>query len=366
MKNLLFVLSIAAIYGCQSSTPDIIDDLEVGVTKEKLAKIIDSVYLNDSTLYRFPKAEGLPFFSYRSKTKVFDLPDSVEVLLFTTEDIYTGLVDKIIFFPVTINSIEDEKIKNVSFNIKSNSFDSIENKIKRIYGIPSVKDSNSSSIRVYLPDLLGRLDDVYYTKDIELGYYGLDYWMFPSFDIVFSKGFYDSELRTKHYLASFVSFQMKEDLLLEKQKESLEKYERFYDSIKDISALRLSEKEWNKRNIYMHLRHKLGEGKLDTISYYNAFRKAYMDSAYNELMNPCNIENLVLNFHEMMEFNYPYQKYNKDDIVVKNFDDCKVRISVTVKDVSSYNWKTFYIYEVWFDPFDELYRMNSIQRKFLG
>lgn len=139
------------------------------------------------------------------------------------------------------------------------------------------------------------------------------------------------------------------------------------------SVSELSKEQYERVNNYLVYEAKKLNKKPDTISYKKAKKQEAEFKAINEEISRqenlkqynCDEYTLINSFHEMMSFNNPYEKYDKTSINANNFNDCSIQISVTTKE-PKYGWKTFWIFEVYFDASDSKFHMKTIKKDFLG
>jgi hypothetical protein len=138
-----------------------------------------------------------------------------------------------------------------------------------------------------------------------------------------------------------------------------------YEELKDKPVLEMSKEEWDTRNQYEVFDAKKNNKKIDTISFEQAKQYALLDQFLTAQNSPCNETKMIETFHEMMKFNMPYDKYNKERIETLQLDECTLRISVTTTDAKE-GWKTFWIFELTFNKEDRKYNMNVVKKDFLG
>jgi|GEM_PF-4603591 len=138
-----------------------------------------------------------------------------------------------------------------------------------------------------------------------------------------------------------------------------------YDKIKNKSVLEMTEAEWNMRNEYIIWQAKKNGTQPDTISYLTAKSLEHVKNAINEANNPCNNDNLITAFHDIMKFNMPYDQYERESITVQNSGNCSIYINVTTTD-PKHGWKTFWIFEVFYNDILEKYEVKTIKRDFRG
>lgn len=155
-----------------------------------------------------------------------------------------------------------------------------------------------------------------------------------------------------------------------KQKE-LSFYQQF-SSLQSKEVSEMTKEEWEVRNwVMVDIATKLGN-EPDTISYEKAKNqklaedvKQYQEQQMQRALI-CGDEKMIQAFHEMMEFNMPTHKYSKSSINMQRMDDCEIQINVTTREPQNYNWKTFWVFEVYYDEIEGNYRMKTIKRDFLG
>ena len=136
---------------------------------------------------------------------------------------------------------------------------------------------------------------------------------------------------------------------------------------------KLSKKEYKRINDYLVFIAKKENIKPDTISYEKAKQNEEdLKALENEIKRQNNLKqyncdeySLTNSFHEIMAFNYPYETYDKNSINISRIGDCNIRVNVTTQE-PKYGWKTFWIFEVFFDSAEGKFKMNSIKKKFLG
>lgn len=138
-----------------------------------------------------------------------------------------------------------------------------------------------------------------------------------------------------------------------------------YEDLKDKPVLEMSKEEWDTRNKYEVLFAKKNNKKIDTISYEQAREYAQLDQYLTGINSPCNETKMLETFHEMMEFNMPYDRYKKESVQTLQLDECIMRISVTTIDAKE-GWKTFWIFELVFNKEQGKYNMNVVKKDFIG
>ncbi len=149
-----------------------------------------------------------------------------------------------------------------------------------------------------------------------------------------------------------------------------ERYYVKYSTIKNKDVMEMTEEEWAIKNwVLVDLANKLGE-EPDTISFDEAINEAVLNAQeelnrqnqYRALV--CSKGEIMKAFHDMMQFNMPYARYDKKEVKSQQLEDCQYHINVTTRD--SNNWKTFWVFEVLFNESEDKYNMNTIKSEFLG
>ena len=137
-----------------------------------------------------------------------------------------------------------------------------------------------------------------------------------------------------------------------------------YEKIKNKTVLQMTESEWEIRNKYKLMEAIERDTLPGTISYNRAKERAKLEIKAAEMFSPCKESILVDAFHNMMEFNMPYEKYNKDKITVQYAGDCTIRINVTT--TGQDGWKTFWIFEISYNEAAGKHEMKTMKKDFLG
>ena len=138
-----------------------------------------------------------------------------------------------------------------------------------------------------------------------------------------------------------------------------------YEIIKNKTVLEMTEKEWEIRNKYELIVAKKNGTKPDTISYNSAKNAEELRMLVKQINNPCTQTRLIEAFHQIMEFNRPYDKYDRYKINVQMYGNCTIRVSVTTTE-PKYGWKTFWIFEVTYNAITDEFESKPIRRDFLG
>lgn len=139
-----------------------------------------------------------------------------------------------------------------------------------------------------------------------------------------------------------------------------------YLLIKSKPIEKVNKKEWKRHNEYLVFKAKKDKKKPDTISFDQMQQNLAEDKL--KLLEDiifCEEDVLVENFHKMMAFNKPYDKYDKDTINIIRIDECTIRVNVTTTE-PKYGFKTFSIYEVSYDKTTNNYKMERVDSKFIG
>jgi hypothetical protein len=150
------------------------------------------------------------------------------------------------------------------------------------------------------------------------------------------------------------------------------KYYKKFSELEEKTITEMTKEEWKIRNwVLVDISQKLGKIP-DTISYEVAKKQAFeeiekeLEEEQLQRSFVCNESQIINAFHEIMEFNMPHEKYDKKSINIQKVDNCTLRINVTTRNPHEYNWKTFYVFEVFYDETDNNYKMKTISSKFLG
>jgi hypothetical protein len=139
-----------------------------------------------------------------------------------------------------------------------------------------------------------------------------------------------------------------------------------YQPLKDKTIFEMTESEWIIHNKYQAIEAKRKNQHPDTFPYDVAKSMAELSAKMAYALSPCNEHNMLDGFHRIMEFNYPYYVYDKEKVNYQLYSDCTMRVSLTAREPHSYNWKTYFVFEVYYDGDRDVYELRLIDRKFLG